>query len=156
MKTEVQAFETELRGRAKQIETMREQMRAFKAGTPEFNALEEKIAKAQADGQSKTQQMRREFLQREARIYYNTYMQIQREVESFAQRANIDLVVRFNSAPIDPELRDSVLEGVNRAVVYQSKMNITKYILDAVNRGAAAPTAGSPGVARQPSVTVPK
>ena len=59
--------------------------------------------------------------------------EIVKEVEYFAQRQGIDLVVRFNSGQIDPQDRKSVLEGVNRAVVFQQRLNITGHILNRLN-----------------------
>ena len=83
--------------------------------------------------QADTALKRKDFLQREARVYYNVYAEVVKEVEYFAQRQGIDLVVRFNSGQIDPQDRKSVLEGVNRAVVYQRHLNITSHILNRLN-----------------------
>ena len=137
MKKQVEAFEAELRDRGKEIENLRARMRNYKAGTPEYKAIEEKIAKRAADGQVETQLKRKDFLEQEARIYYDVYMEIGAAVAQFAQRNGISLVVRFNSAPIEGADRNSVLEGVNRAVVYQKNLNITDLVLQMLNQRIA-------------------
>lgn len=137
MKKEVEAFEAELRNRGKEIEGLREQMRNYKAGSPEYKGIEEQMAKRAADGQAQTQLKRKDFLEREAKIYYDIYMEIGAAVAQFAQRNDISLVVRFNSAPIEGADRNSVLEGVNRAVVYQKNLNITDLVLQMLNRRVA-------------------
>ena len=134
MKQDVQAFEAELRQRGKEIESLREQLLGFKVGSSEYKQLEKQIAQRQADGQVETQVKRKEFLDRESKIYYRTYAQINEEVTRFAQRNTISLVVRFNSSEADPENRKAVMELVNRPVVFQQNLNITKNILALVNR----------------------
>ena len=137
MKREVEAFEASLRNRGKQIEQLRNQLKAYNAGTPPYKQVEEQIAKLAAEGQAQTQLKRKDFLEREAKIYYNTYMEITRAVEQFAERNSISLVVRFNSAPINSGDGNSVLEGVNRAVVYQKNLNITDFVLKMLNTNVA-------------------
>jgi Skp family chaperone for outer membrane proteins len=154
MKQEVEAFEATLRNKGQQIEQMRAQLQTFKPGTDNYKNVEEQMAKLAAEGQAQTQLKRKDFLEREAKIYYDTYMEISKAVEQFAQRNGIKLVVRFNSSPIESGDRNSVLEGVNRAVVYQQNLNITDYVLQMLNRnvaGAAAARAGTgAGTARKP------
>ena len=56
------------------------------------------------------------------------------EVNSFADQHGFALVLRFNSEAIDAKNRQSVLEGVNRAVVVQKNLNITNAIIDRLER----------------------
>jgi hypothetical protein len=43
--------------------------------------------------------------------------------------------MRYSGEPIDPEDRASILQGVNRALVYHRNLDITDEIIDRVNRG---------------------
>jgi Skp family chaperone for outer membrane proteins len=145
MKKDVTAFEAELRKRGDEIRRNQEKLKGnelYKPGTPEYKRLEEEVADKQAKLQADTQLKRKEFLEREAKIYHRVYEEITREIGAFADRHRIDLVVRFNSQKIDPDNRQSVLEGVNRAVVFQRKLNITYSIVDALNRRSGAATPG--------------
>ena len=143
MKTEVQAFEEKLRARGEQIKALTEQMKAFKSNSPEYKDKEAQILKIQADGQAAATLKKKEFLEKESQIYYSTYNQVVAEIRNFAMRHNIGLVVRFNSEEINSEDRASVLEGINRAVVFQHKLNITSLILESINRNAVAAQPGA-------------
>ena len=45
----------------------------------------------------------------------------------------------FNSEPMDATKRESVLQGINRAVVFQRSLNITNAIIDDLNRQTPPP-----------------
>lgn len=138
MKAEVKAFEATLQERGKQINDLKKQMQPFEPGSTEYKQLEAQIMKIQADGQIEATQKRKDFLAREARIYFDVYNEVTADVARFAEQHGIQLVVRFNSEQIDAKDRNSVLEGVNRAVVYQSKLNITNNILQRLEQKRVA------------------
>ncbi len=137
MKQEVQAFEGTLRARGEQIQAIQNEMKQFQPGSAEYKGREEQIMKIQADGQIKATQKKKEFLDREATIYYNVYKEIVNEVSNFANENGIAIVIRFNSEDMKQD-RNSVLETVNRAVVYQNKSNITNAIIERLVRNAPA------------------
>lgn len=142
MRKDVEGFEAVLQQHGAELQKKRELLQEVRAGTPDYDRIERDMAGFQAQVQADTQLKRKEFLQKEARIYYNVYAEIVKEVEYFAQRQGIDLVVRFNSGQIDPQDRKSVLEGVNRAVVFQQRINITTHILNRLN-GPVTPGGGT-------------
>jgi hypothetical protein len=88
---------------------------------------------------------RKEFLEQEARVYYRVYREIEQSVGLFAQRNRIGLVLRFNGDEMKEDDRASVLQGVNRAVVYQQNLDVTEFILGDLNRGTTPPP--TPGAA---------
>ncbi|HEY6564861.1 MAG TPA: OmpH family outer membrane protein [Pirellulaceae bacterium] len=138
MKQEVQAFENELRERGKQMEALRERMKQFEPGVQEYKDLESQILKIQADGQIEATQKKKEFLEREAKVYYQVYNEIQAEVRAFAVQHGIGLVLRFSSTPMDAKNRQSILEGVNQPIVYQDKKNITPLIIQQIQQRHAS------------------
>jgi Skp family chaperone for outer membrane proteins len=144
MKAEVKTFETSLQARGQQMNDLRKKMQPFAPGSPEYKKLEAEIMRVQADGQIAAAQKKKEFLEREAKIYFEVYNEVTAEVAKFAEQHGIGLVIRFNSEPIDPTNRQAVLEGVNRAVIFQKNLNITNAILQRLeqtqvsNRPAAA------------------
>ena len=135
IKKEIEAFDQVLRGKRKQINDLITELQEYKAGSKAYEDGEKRVAKLQADLQVEMQLKRKRILTREAQVYHSAYGEVLAQVSAFSQRHNIDLVLRFDSKPIDPTKRDSVLKGVNRAVVYQKSMDITKFILDNLNRG---------------------
>ena len=102
MKNEVQQVEQGFRERSQQIETLRERMKQYESGTPEYKQLDSQILKIQADGQVEATQKKKEFLEREAQLYFNVYKEIQGEVKTFARMNGIGLVLRYNSAEMEP------------------------------------------------------
>ncbi len=138
MKVEVTSFENQLRARGEEMQKLQEQMQEFKPTSAEYKQLEARILKLQADGQAAAAIKKKEFLERESKIYYATYQEIQAEVARFAEQYGIGLVVRFNSEDIDQDQRNSILEGVNRAVVYQKNLNITDAVLERIVRRSTA------------------
>ena len=68
------------------IEQLREQLRIVKSGHDDYKRIEQQMATKQAEGQAQTQLKRKEFLEREAMIYYKTYTDISSVVQQFAER----------------------------------------------------------------------
>ncbi|MEZ6117538.1 MAG: OmpH family outer membrane protein [Pirellulaceae bacterium] len=137
MKEDVQQYENLLRQQSDALTKERDKLKAFRAGTPEYKRLEEDLASKAADLQVKMQLRKKEFLQQEAKVYYLTYMQIQQAIEEFATQNGFTLVLRYSGEKIDPEDRNSVLAGVNRAIVFQKNLDITGQILDRLNRASS-------------------
>ena len=78
--------------------------------------------------------LRKEFLEREAKVYYQTYLEVVDAVKYYAKRQNIGLVLRFNGEPVDPNRRDDVLREINKPVVVQDQIDITPDMLALLNR----------------------
>jgi hypothetical protein len=143
-----------------------EQLQTFNATSPEYKSREAELAETQSKLQVKIGLERKNFLEREARVYYHIYKEIESSVTTFATRANIGLVLRFNSEDMKEDDRASVLQGVNRAVVFHQGLDITKWIIEDLNRrpfnpnekpaGPGLPAAGpatpaaTPGIAQPP------
>jgi Skp family chaperone for outer membrane proteins len=141
MKRDVEAAESALREEAQKIQKLQERLEQLKPGTPDFKSLDEELAKQKADFNLRATKQKKEFLDREASIYYKTHLEVDEAVAQFAQRHNIGLVLRFNGDKPDPNIREDVLRAINRPVVYQNNIDITPDILQHLNR--------IPGVARQ-------
>ena len=141
MKKDVQAAEASLRKDGDDIKKMVEQLKSgpYAAGSPQYKQQEETIATKQAQLQLKMNLQTKDFMEQEAKIYYNIYKEIEQEVQDFAQRHRISLVLRYNNIDMSPDNRQQVLAGVNRAVVYQNNIDITGDILRRLN-GPDTPT----------------
>jgi len=134
IKTEIETFETYLRDERNNITAKSEQLNALPMGSPQYKQLEEQITDMHAKLGLKTGRKRKEILEREAKVYYNSYKEIEDRVSKFADQYGIGLVMRFNSEPMDATKRESVLQGINRAVVFQRSLNITNAIIEDLNR----------------------
>ena len=92
-------------------------LRGMEAG-PKRNQMEADLEQQHTHLRTTTRQAESELLNREARVYFDTYREMQAVVEAIAQANGLSLVLRFDSESIDPNNRNEVIKGVNRAVVF--------------------------------------
>lgn len=129
-----------VRTQQRDLSKMREELQAFKAGTPEYKQLEEKITKAIAENDLSLRRQRTDFLNDEAQLYYETYNQIEQAVAKFALRANIGIVIRFTREPLKNDDPRALQAGiVSRMVIFQHRLDITELILKDLNAGTQPP-----------------
>lgn len=133
IKTEVKDYEGKMNEQRTAINAKRQQLAQYKAGSPEFEKLEAEIAKQIANVEVDAGLKKKEILDREAKIYYDTYKEVEAAVAQFCAARNIGLVLRYDSEEPNANDRASVLRGVNRAVIYQDRIDITKDILNMVS-----------------------
>jgi len=162
IKRDIEQFEAYVRDQQKTMKAKAEELQQFNATTPEYKSRETDLARLQADLQIKIGQERKKFLEREAGVYYLIYKEIEKSVATFATRARIGLVLRFNSDDMKEDDRASVLQGVNRAVVFHQGLDITRWIIEDLNRrpfnpdekpaGPGLPTAGAAAPGAAPSI----
>jgi Skp family chaperone for outer membrane proteins len=148
MKADFQAVETEVKGKQQQIVAAQERQKTFTPGSPEFKQLDEQIVRMTAGLQVDVTQKRKELVDREARIYFDTYVEVTQTIKLYAEHKGIGLVLRFNGEEADPNNRESILRSINKAVHFQNSVDITPDVLAYVNRPATADTRGGAGGAQ--------
>jgi Skp family chaperone for outer membrane proteins len=146
MKKDTEAVEAELKADQEKIAAQQQQKNTFNPGSAEYKKADEDIARQMADLKLKMDKLRKEFMDREAKIYYQSYLEIVDAVTQYAKSQHIGLVLRFNGEPVDPNRRDDVLREINRPVVVQDQIDITPDVLALVNRGASS--SGQAGAAQ--------
>ncbi len=127
----------------------------IKATFQRFKQIEEEITRRRADLAVKIELQRREFQQRQAKIYLTVYRQVQDQASMVCAQYGYDIVLRFNGDPVDVENPQSVLTYINRPVVwYESQRDITPIVLDQIRKrlgpGGTVPTAVLPDPTRRP------
>ena len=144
-KNDVKGAEAKMKGENGRIQTMMEELKRFNPGSPEFKALEEKIAKERAGLQVKMQIEKRNLMSREAKMYLNIYKEVQEQVAYFARQKGITLVLRFTSGQVNSEDPRQIQNALLRPVVFQDRIDITQEILSRLNppAGVAIPPRGS-------------
>ncbi|HEY4235451.1 MAG TPA: OmpH family outer membrane protein [Lacipirellulaceae bacterium] len=150
MKKEMETTEADLKAERDKIAQMEEQRNTYNAGSAEYKQMDEQLARSMAEFNLKMTKLRKEFLEREAKVYYQTYIEVSKAVEYYAQHHDIGLVIRFNGEPVDPNKREDVLREINKPVVYQNQVDITPDILALLNRDSAATAARPAGPAAAP------
>jgi Skp family chaperone for outer membrane proteins len=141
LKEQMKTADADLKVVVDQLAAKEQQRDGFKPGTAEFKQIDEQLARDKADFSIKQGTVRRDFLEREAKIYYTTYAEVSAAVKFIAERNNIGMVLRFNGDPIDPQQREDVMRAIMQPIVFQSNIDITPDVLALLNRGAAPPAA---------------
>jgi Skp family chaperone for outer membrane proteins len=149
IKKNVAEFEGYVRAEQTKITNLRDRLKEFNVGSADYKQVEEQMARLSSDLQVKMTFKRKEFMEEEARAYYDAYKEIEYHVRDFAQRNRVGLVLRFSQSDMDPQKLETIRQGVNRAVVYQDRLNITDIITQKLNQGSAPPvTVGQPQIPR--------
>jgi Skp family chaperone for outer membrane proteins len=134
MKGEMEATEAELKGDRDKIAQLEQRRNTYNAGSAEYKQIDEDLARQMADFNLKMTRLRKEFLEREAKVYYQTYLEVNDAVKYYATQQHIGLVIRFNGEPVDPSRREDVLREINKPVVFQNQVDITPDIIALLNR----------------------
>jgi Skp family chaperone for outer membrane proteins len=146
MKDEVTAAENLLKAERDRISGMMEQIKGYNVGTPEYKKLEADIAKAQGDFNVNAQLQKKDFMDREAKVYLQVYTEVEKAVEQFAREHRIAIVHRFDGEPLDGSDRNAILRGITKPIVYlEAGIDITPDVLKMLNSTpvAAAPATGA-------------
>jgi len=140
MKKDVLAAEENLKKDRDHINQLIEKLKGFNPGTPDYKKMEEDITHLQSDFNVRASLQKKEFLEREGKVYTNVYREIADETKIYAEKYGIAIVLRFNGDPVDPNNRNSIMNEINKPIVYQrTGIDITPYILDSLNRRGPQP-----------------
>jgi Skp family chaperone for outer membrane proteins len=134
MKTDVERAEVAVKAERQAIQKLIDGLDQYK-GSARYKQMEEEVTTRQGNLAVQIQLQKKEFLQREAKIYHNVYKEIQDEVDHYCAANGIDMVLRFNGDPVDADTPQSVLAYINRPVVwYNNNRDITPVILDILKK----------------------
>lgn len=131
MKVQIQKQQESIRQRAQQVMQM-------EVGSAERNKQEAEIEQEQTSLRTRARQIEADLLKREAKIYHDAYVEMQQVVARIANEYGISLVLRFDSNEIDPENRAEVVKGVNRAVVYHHRLDLTNMVIEKMSPSSAS------------------
>lgn len=147
IKKEMKDLEAWVQTEQKKVVDARAKLADYAPQSPEYKKIEEGVTRMASDLQVAATLKQKGILEQEAKIYYGTYVEIYKQVEEFADRYGITLVLRHSNVQIDPAKRDSIFRGLERNIVFQRNLDITEEILSRVNRTASRPVgaAGATG-----------
>ena len=144
LKKDADAIEANLKSKRLQIQNDAKKLQTYNVSSPEYKQLEERIARMQSELQVDAQLKKKEFLQRESKIYYEVYREIKAVVKNLADRYGFAMVVRFNSRPINADNPRDIQMGVLRPIVHvRHDINITQPVLQMLG-GVAKNTSRRP------------
>ena len=137
LRQDAQTYQAMLRTSQEQLQQRVDLARAQDPNSAEFRQAESDLTQELAAMQVNQRQKGRELAEKEAKLYFDVYMEVSRAIAAYADNNAVNLVLRYNSDPIDPADPKSILEGVNREVMFQQNRDITDQIIATVNAGQA-------------------
>lgn len=150
MKNEMETIDASVKAERANLAKAEQLRNSFQQGSAEYKKHDEELARMMAEFQLKTSKLQKDFMERQAKLYYQTYLEVSQAVNNYAKSQNIGLVMRFNGEPVDANNRQQVMNDINKHVVAQNNIDITPDILLILNRDAQrAPQ--QPAVTRQPA-----
>lgn len=148
MNTEMKSADGQLKADRDKLAQMEDQRNALKPGAPEFKKIDEDLAREKANFTIKQGTLRRDFMEREAKIIYQTYMELTTALKYYTQQHEIGVVVQFRGDPVDPNQQDDIRRAMMQPVIFQNAVDITPDVLGMLMQGVpAAQSAARPGQA---------
>jgi len=114
----------------------------YQPGSQEFKDKEKELALKVTQLEIDSNDKMRDLMVQEAKLHFEIYSEVIRLVDEYCNQFDIRLVLRFNSAAVQPDKPESVMQQVNGAIVYYNpNRDITAAIVQRVAqvRGAASP-----------------
>lgn len=130
IKTQADGLKSQIQERQEAIKTEAMQISQYEAGSPERNKMEAEVEQKQAALRTQARQAEADLLNREARVYYDTYVKMQTVVGELATKHGISMVVRYDGASVDPASRPEVIKAVNRTIVFHRDIDLTSMVID--------------------------
>lgn len=137
LQQQAKSADLDLETQKKGLSQQSQQLAELDPGSPDYLQLETNLARHSADLQVHVRQVKKDLLLREARQYFTSFTEIQQAVERVARKHGIGLVLRFDSRQMDPSDPQSVMQGMNRAVVLQRNLDITGLVIEELRLSVA-------------------
>lgn len=135
IKEDIEAFDQYVKREVQVLKVMGDELALLKPGSAEHKRLEDEAATKTSDLQAQVTTKKAQLLQTEAETYFDAYEKLQNAVKIVSRKKKIGFVFRFSSDEMKREDRNSVLQGVNRAVItYPADNDITAAVLEELNR----------------------
>jgi Skp family chaperone for outer membrane proteins len=133
MKAEVAKTEESVRRQRDEITSQREEMEKLPATSDQRLKKGEHLSKAEATMATSIGSRKKAFLKREAAIYLDLYKRIEAEIGAYVKENKVDLVIRTSDETLDTSKPDSVLQHINRPVIFASAdTDITSIIAERI------------------------
>ena len=139
LKSEADGFKAETKQlQAKLIEEA-SALKNYQPDSAEFRQMETGLAQKSAALEVQQRGKLRGLMEREAKLHYDTYMQIKSAISTYCEQRAIQLVIRHDSAQMDPSQPATIMQKVNSKIVFHRANNeITQQIVALVAQADGA------------------
>ena len=157
MQADVAAAETDVKKERDALKVEFEQLEQYRSGTPDYKEREAQLTRRRAELATRIELQKRDFLQRESKIYNTIYEEMMQEVDYYTANNGIALVLRFNGDPVDTQKPEDVLRRINQPIVWYPKdRDITPVILERLAARSGNGATQNPAANSQQRIGVPQ
>lgn len=133
LKEKIAGSETEAKKMAADIKALQNKLTKFEKGSDDAKELEGEIKRKTEEFEGFRKKTQEDIVKAESAIYHKTYQLVETEVADYAKQHGFDLVLRFNSEPLNDQDPQKLIQGMNRQVVFHRELDITDQIIEMVN-----------------------
>jgi Skp family chaperone for outer membrane proteins len=141
LEQEAKAFQQSMQATDAQLKLLKARMEQTE-DKAEKGKLEATLATQGTEFQLSVRKTQQDISDREARLYYETYMLLQEETKKYCRARGIHVVLKTNRDPIKASDRRSVMEGLARPIIFSDAPDISDDILKAMDLAATAKATG--------------
>ncbi len=139
LKSEADKFKEETRQMQAALMEKAGVLKNYQPDSDEFRQAETELAKESAALEVQQRSKLRTLMEREAKLHYDTYMQIKSAVSTYCEQRGIQLVMRHDATPMKADQPGAIMQKVNGKVVFHQPNNeITQQIVAIVAQSAGA------------------
>jgi Skp family chaperone for outer membrane proteins len=142
IKQENDSFVAQVQDQETMLRKKLEELKGIAPGSDPFKQLEEQISLQRTKVQLEIKRRQSQRVEDEAKVSHRAYQDGERTIAIVAQRYGIDLVLQHSAVEIDPGKPDTVIRGLNRLVLYQSRLDLTPAVLAQLKAASPAPPGG--------------
>jgi Skp family chaperone for outer membrane proteins len=151
LKAEMEVALAEAKKIAADAEKVKEELKLLKQGSAEYIKRESDLAQLSSDFEAKRKVANLQYQRKEAEIFQNIYVDAVDVIKLYAEHFDYSMVMRFNSADLDKSNPTSVVNGLNKLVIYHRPQDdITDAVIDYLNRKYTPTKPAVPRAATQP------
>lgn len=158
MRNQVKATQEELIKRRDVLVKDAEKLKDLREGSPEFNSLQERLAREEAQLKLDSVRKEKEIDEVGAKMAIEFYQQMQGIITRFAEYNNIEIVLQCSREQPDSKQPATIQMALEKSVVYYKKtVDLTDAVLQQIiaetPAGATTAPAGVPQTATPPGAT---
>ena len=130
LKTEAEKFKQGSLQLRQQMMKKAEVLQQYKPGSAEFKQAESELAKESAALEVEQRNQMRTLMEREAKLHFQAYQQVEAAISSYCEPREIQLVLRHNDIEMQKGNPSSIMRKVNGSIVfYQPSRDITTAVI---------------------------
>lgn len=123
LKGEADQFKNTTQQLQQQLMQKAEVLKNFQPDSDEFRNGETELAKESAAMEVQLRDKMRKLMEREAKLHFDTYMEIKQMIQAYCEQTGTKLVLRYNNVEMKPSDPASIMQRVNGTVVFNRPGN---------------------------------